>query len=298
MVPGLTPNPIHPSQRPRVGLILGAGGIRGCAHAAVISVLCEAGIPIDMVVGASVGSIFGLGLAAGRPPSEMVRLVQETNPVELFRFYAGRLRPGARNPIARMLHEAGDGKMFADLELPFAVMGTDMATGKPVVIDSGPVLPAVQASIALPLIARAVGLGEAFYLDGGLVDTAPAWVARTMGADLVITVCLGYNYMAPRFLRKRPWTRSVLERMGKQPAPIRGRFRDQVRFGCRLYAGSYEPPIPAEDADIAIWPEFDRVGPNSMFGAQFCFERGLQAAREALPQIEAMLAAPDFKTAL
>ncbi len=53
------------SDRPRLGLVLGAGGIRGCAHAGVISVLREAQVPIDLVVGASVGAIFGMALAGG-----------------------------------------------------------------------------------------------------------------------------------------------------------------------------------------------------------------------------------------
>jgi predicted acylesterase/phospholipase RssA len=275
--------------RPSIGLVLGAGGTRGGAHAAVISVLAEAGIPIDLVVGASVGSIFGLGVAAGVPAERIIRLVQESSTLDMIRFYVGRLRPGGDNPIARLLLEAGEGKEFSDLPLPFAVMATDMETGRPTVLDRGPVLPAVQASIALPFIARPVELGGRYYLDGGLLDTAPVKVARQMGAERVIAVCLGYNYTAPLFLRRRPWTHRHLERLGTQRRPVAGRMRDQIRFGCRLYAASYTPPIPAEDADVVIWPEFGKVGPNSMSGLHFCFEQGLQAARAALPTIERLV---------
>ncbi|GAC1442729.1 MAG: hypothetical protein NVSMB52_00220 [Chloroflexota bacterium] len=281
---------VHTDSRPTVGLVLGAGGILGCAHAGVIQVLREANVPIDCVVGASVGSVFGLGLAAGWPTEELVRVVRETNAFELFRFYAGRLRPGKTNPIARMLHDAGGGKTFDDLDMPFAVLATDMATGKPTLINSGPVLPAVQASIALPFISRPVGLGGSHYLDGGLMDTAPVWAAREMGADRVIAVCLGGNYTAPRFVHRRPWTRTVLERVGRQPVPIRGRFRDQVRFGCRLFTANLNGQRPAEDADVAIWPQFDGLGANSMFASQFTFARGVQAAEAALPAILAMTA--------
>jgi predicted acylesterase/phospholipase RssA len=269
--------------------VLGAGGIRGCAHAGVITVLREAGVPIDVVVGASVGAIFGLALAAGLSTERIAQLATSAGPLDLFRFYAGRLRTDARNPIGRLVAEAAAGKTFADLALPFAVLGTDMDTGQATALESGPVLPAVQASIALPFIARPVTIDNGVYLDGGLLDTAPVHVARRMGADVVIAVCLGYNYCAPRFLRRRPWTRSLLERAGRQRQPSRGGIRDQLRFSCRLYAACYDPPLPGEDADVAIWPEFYGLSPNSMFGTAFCFQQGVAAAREALPEIQGLV---------
>jgi len=92
--------------RPLVGLVLGAGGIRGCAHAGVIHVLHQANVPIDLVVGASTGAIFGLALAGGLSPEHIARVAQEATPLDFMRFYAGRLRAGRHNPIARMLHDA------------------------------------------------------------------------------------------------------------------------------------------------------------------------------------------------
>ena len=274
------------STTPKVGLVLGAGGIRGCAHAGVIEVLGEAGVPIDLVVGASVGSIFGLGVAAGLPTEHVVRAARDATPLDMFRFYAGRLRTDRRNLAARLLREAGEGKNFADLALPFAVMATDMTHHRTVTIDQGPVLPAVEASIALPFIARPVVLDGCCYADGGLLDTAPVHVARTMGADIVIAVCLGLNYAAPAFLRRRPWTQSVLHRLGRQQRPSRAGLHDQVRFSFRLYANSYDPPPPsADEADIAIYPELGSISPNSMFGTRVCYEAGVAAGRAALPAI-------------
>ncbi len=280
---------LDPRGRPRIGLVLGAGGIRGCAHAGVIAVLREAEIPIDLVVGASVGAMFGLAMAAGLPTEYLSRVAREATPLDLFRFYAGRLRLDRRNPISRMLLDAGGDRQFSDLNLPFAVVATDMATGDPVVIDRGPVLPAVQASIALPFVARPVHLQGRFCLDGGLLDTAPHQVAYAMGAERSITVCLGFNYAAPRILRRRPWTQTALERIGRQRRPLRGRLGDQLRFSCRLCAATFRPPIPAQDADLVIWPEFNGLNPNSIFGARFCYHQGITATREALPAIELML---------
>jgi len=272
----------------RIGLVLGAGGVRGCAHAGAIAVLQEAGIKVDLVVGASIGAMFGLGVAAGVPPERMAADVLEAPARDVLRFYAGRLRAGSTNRIGRLLHDAAAGKTFDDLALPFATVATDMETGEPHVLNRGPVLPAVEASIALPFIARPVQIEGRYYLDGGLRDTAPIQVARDMGADIVICVCLGYNYHAPGPLRRRPWTRPLLERLGG-PGSAGPRLADQVRFFGRLCAASFDPPLPAQDADVAIWPDFGSIGPNSMVGGAFCYRQGVAAAQAALPRIRGVL---------
>jgi predicted acylesterase/phospholipase RssA len=251
----------------------------------VIAVLREAGVRIDLVVGASIGAMFGLGLAAGIPAERMVETVRVSRPIDIFRFYTGGLNPRGNNPIARLLRDAGEGKDFCDLEMPFAVTATDMETHRQVVINSGPVLDAVRASICLPLIGRPVRINGRYHLDGGLIDTAPVSVAREMGAERVIAVCLGTNYRAPGWVRRNPWTRPMLEWAGRQRRPPAGRLTDTVRFGARLFVTSLDPPMPAQDADIVIWPDLGPLSPTSMFGAQFALERGMEAARQALASI-------------
>lgn len=233
--------------------------------------------------------MYGLALAAELPVEQIVREARNATPLDLFRFYAGRLRPDASNPIARMVFAAGQGKDFSDLALPLAIMATDVETGEASVLDCGPVLPAVQASIALPFVARPVPVNDRLYVDGGLVDTAPIHVARKMGADIVIAVRLGFNYMAPRFLRNRPWTRALFERLGQQRRSVSRGLRDQIRFTCRLYAASYSERISTDQAEIDIWPEFNGLNPNSIFGAAFCFDQGVEAGRAALPEIQRRL---------
>lgn len=272
------------SSRPRIGLVLGAGGIRGCAHAAVIQVLQEAGIPIDLVVGASVGAVFGLGVAAGVPADEISHRALSLTPLDMVRFYTARLRPTTSNRIGRLILETAGHRTFGDLALPYGVAVTDMSTHRPVLVHRGPLLPAIQASIAIPLIARPVRLGNSVYSDGGLVETAPIPFARQMGADLVIAVCLGGNYRAPAYARGRR-ARAVLERVGRQPGAVRGHLRDQIRFSSRLWLDGMDPTRPGTDADILIWPDFGRLSPNSPIGAHFCFAQGEAAARDAVPSI-------------
>jgi predicted acylesterase/phospholipase RssA len=146
-------------------------------------------------------------------------------------------------------------------------------------------LDAVRASICLPLIGRPVCINGRYHLDGGLLDTAPISVAREMGAERVIAVCLGTNYRAPRWVRRWPRSHPALQWIGQQRRPLTGRFPDMLRFGARLFVTSLDPPMPAQDADITIWPDLGPLGPNSMFGAQFALERGMEAAREVLASI-------------
>jgi predicted acylesterase/phospholipase RssA len=275
--------------RPRVGLVLGAGGIRGCAHAGAIRVLRDAGIPIDLVVGASVGAIFGFSLAAGVPPEHQEEIVRRSTALDMVRFYGGRLRLDRANPFARLVWEAGAGRRFEDLPMPFTVMATDMETHEVVAFDRGPVLPAIEASIAVPFVARPAAIDGRFYMDGGLLDTAPVHVARSMGADLVIAICVGGNLRAPAAVRERPWVRAAMERIGRSGRSGR-RLSHQLRFGAALMAATCDPPPVALDADIAIWPHFGSVHPNSIVGAGFCLEQGIRATEDALPAIRELLA--------
>ncbi|GAC1318977.1 MAG: hypothetical protein NVSMB22_01470 [Chloroflexota bacterium] len=273
------------NRRDAVGLVLGAGGVRGCAHAGVTEVLKAEGIPIDYVVGASVGAIFGLAVAAGVPAEHVSKLTRESRPWDLFRFYASRLRTEKRNPIARLVYEAAVGKTFDDLDVPFAVLVTDMATGLPAIIDRGPILPAVEASFALPFIGRPVQLNGSYYLDGGIRASTPVHVARDMGADRIIAVHLGSN-LAFAGPRQRAWARSMAERVGRQRRPIADRLTDQIRFSCRLYADGYGPAHPGFEADVSIRPQFEGVSQNSVTGGRYCYFQGIKAARAVLHELQ------------
>jgi predicted acylesterase/phospholipase RssA len=280
-----------PPTRPKIGLVLGAGGVLGCAHGGVIKVLDEASVPIDVVVGASIGAIVGLAVATRIPAEYMARSARETTSLDLLRFYAGRLRTTHANPISRRIFEAGAGKNFEDLEIPFAVVATNMETGQPEIINSGPVLPAIQASIALPLVARAVNINGSFYLDGGIRDDVPVWAARQMGAEGTIAVRLGPSYPASAGLGAR-LPHAIFRRLAQQAKPLRGSLGDQLRFGCRQLCGNFDPTDSSCEADVVIDPDFEGLGPNSMFGAAFCYWKGVEATRRALAQIERLVLMP------
>ena len=163
----------------RVGLALGAGGTKGSAHVGVLKVLSEAGVPIDCIAGASIGALYGAPFALGHDPQEIEHNIRRTSPRDVLRFFRHRLTIGPENPLGERFHRALDGVRFEDLEVPFAVVASDVLRREPVLIREGEVMPAVQASISLPVLARPVRWGDRYLVDGGYWESAPRARART-----------------------------------------------------------------------------------------------------------------------
>ena len=109
----------------RVGLVLGGGGSRGIAHIGVLQVLVRERIPIDLIVGTSMGGIVGVLFALGFSPDQLadrMTVLQHDPPIHLRRLSA-RSRQGM---LRHLLSEALSGKTFADLRIPTTLMAVDM----------------------------------------------------------------------------------------------------------------------------------------------------------------------------
>ncbi len=211
--------------RGRVGLVLGGGGARGLAHVGVLRALHEARIPVDVVVGTSMGAIVGGLYAAGLPLDEIERLFESRDWPELFDddppreqirlrrkreerellvgFELGVGPSGIRIPPGLIggdklltllqvhtLHTLSVSS-FDDLGLPFRAVATDAITGDRVVIGEGSLATAVRASASVPGAFSPVLDDGRELVDGGLVDNLPIDLARQMGVDAVIAVDVG-----------------------------------------------------------------------------------------------------------
>ncbi|MDT8305514.1 MAG: patatin-like phospholipase family protein [Anaerolineae bacterium] len=183
--------------RPRVGLALGGGVVRGMAHVGVLEVLLGAGIPIDIVAGTSVGAVIGAVFAAGRDVAEIAYIVRKIRWRDIARPVWPRRGLLSFAPLERTLVRLLGVLTFAQLTHPFAAVCTDMRTGRQVVISEGRVAPAVRASASVPGIVTPLEVGPYLLADGAIVNNTPASVVREMGADYVI----GVDIMAPDFLR-------------------------------------------------------------------------------------------------
>ncbi len=171
-------------------MALGGGGLRGLAHIGVLKVLESSEIPIDYLVGTSMGGIlaglYGAGLSA--------------QDLEALGAQAGILEFATPEPHARGL--LGHGKLrdyfinvvggenltFEDLRIPVAMIAADVETGERVILKEGPLIPAMLATSAFPLIFGPVYHQGHWLVDGGVVNNLPVDVARLLGADRVIGV--------------------------------------------------------------------------------------------------------------
>ena len=215
---------LSPAQRnlqPKVALVLSGGGARGFAHIPIIEAVERAGIPIDMVLGTSMGSLVGGLYAAGYSPGDMRRLIASYDMVELFALSALPPVPLDPTPLRRNRDNLfvigfdrggigaasgilGDQRIlqmlndslsrvagivdFNDLAIPFRCIGTDLVTGEKIIFSSGSLVTAIRASISIPLVFTPYPVDGRMVIDGGLVDNMPVDLAKQMGADIVIAV--------------------------------------------------------------------------------------------------------------
>ncbi len=269
---------------PKVCLALGAGGTKGLAHVGVLKVLQEAGVQVDCVAGASVGAMWGAGLAAGRTPDEMVERVEQTGWREIVDFFRHRLSLRHTNPVARAFFEAFDGLRVEELPLPFAAITADVVNHRPVILDRGDLVDVVEAAIAIPMLARPVLVGENYLVDGGVWESAPVSAADALGADRIIAVELGDPLQLPPNLRPlASWASGRLRR--RCPADRPGRLSP---LALMLQVAAHLPP-PRRIADVIIRPDLRGLNSNSPFHIRRSMKRGEEAARRALPRIMALL---------
>ena len=178
---------------PKIGIALGGGGARGFAHIGVLRVLEQEKIPIDVVVGASVGSLIGALYADSGRVLDAEFLATEVGKETFFDFgampiFSGGLARG--EGIATFLTENLRHATFETMPVRFGAVATELRTGRTVVFEQGSVAQGVRASSAIPGVFVPVEIGGELYVDGGVTDPVPADAVRARGAEVVIAVAI------------------------------------------------------------------------------------------------------------
>lgn len=226
-----TPQAAQTPARPKIALVLSGGGARGFAHVGVLKALEQAQVPVDWIVGTSMGAIVGGLYATGLDATTLERELLKVDWNEVFNNRAPRqelsqrrkeedydfaslLEFGMRDGEFRIRDGAVSTRSletllrrytlstrhlahFDALPTPFRAVATNMETGGEVVFERGDLALALRASMSVPGLFAPVEVDDTVLGDGGLVNNLPVDVARQLGADVVIAVNIG-TPLAPR----------------------------------------------------------------------------------------------------
>jgi len=187
--PQKMPPPHRPGKTPGVALALGGGAFHGTAHVGVIKALEENKIPIDLIIGASAGSLVG-AMYADQPDADLLLRFVSTKPNQIFDFSLFRSKEGfiSGKKLQNYMLKNCRSKNIEDLQIPFGAVTTDLVSGKSIVLTSGPIAASVNASCAIPFVFEPVKMYGKIFVDGGVLNNVPADVCREMGAKMVIAV--------------------------------------------------------------------------------------------------------------
>jgi len=257
--------------RPTVAVVLSGGGAKGAAHVGVLKELEKYGIPIDLIMGTSMGGLMGALYALGHTPEELIDqyagihwdLVMNDRIPYQMRTYADRelrkeyqmnivfekdlakdLQLGrvhgmqVNNLFSSLSVGYQDSTSFAKLPIPYICMATDVITGKEKAWYGGKITQAMRSTMAIPGVFAPVKVGDMLLLDGGMMNNMPADLAKDLGVDYIICVSLGDT----------SHTDSEYYHLG------RFGFRLFTLGWARKYKKNYELP------DISIFPNTDGFG--------------------------------------
>lgn len=179
---------------PSVGIALSGGAARCIAQIGVLEVLEREGIQIGAIAGTSGGSLIGALYASGVDLREMQSMARSIKWRKVVRATFSRTGLISSERLYQFVKEIIDDRPFQDLNIPLAVVASDLRNGEKVVLTQGSVARAVQASCSLPVIFTPTRIDGRLLIDGGAVSQVPVLTARqALGAEFVIAVDVNCN---------------------------------------------------------------------------------------------------------
>lgn len=283
----------------KVGLALGGGAARGLAHVGVLRALLRENIPLDVVVGTSMGAIIGGAWIALGDIATVESRVREVLTSEQFRknrisflketreqrgglffsvanlvrrgifFGVSNLRPSflSAEEFASSLEGIVPDVRMEDLSPTFGAVALDIVTGEEIVLRTGSLRLATSASSAIPGILPPVARNGRVLIDGGWVDKIPVLPAFHLGADVVIAVDIAADLRDAREFRRGV---DIMVRANS--------IKDAALVG-----------YSRRMADVVITPSVGRVHWADFGAFERCIHAGDEAVTAAIPRIRELL---------
>lgn len=280
---------VNLSSKSSIGIALGGGGARGLAHIGLLKVLMRDGIKPQCLSGASIGAIIAAAIAYGMSPdylteialkitktSEMVKLVDWSPPRR------GLLEGKKVQSFLETIFP--NDLQIQDLPIPIAVNAVDLSTGQEIIFSTGPLIPALMASIAVPGIFNPFDIGGYQLVDGGVLNNVPTSILSIFNPSITISVDVQIN---PR--RDPHWM--DLPQQPNWPLPMPEAFLEFYRAELIMLYEITRRNLEACPPDLLISPNIPvEITPFLGFPrAQEIIDIGAQAGEEHLPEILALL---------
>lgn len=287
-----------------VGLVLGGGAALGVAHVGVIRVLEEENIPIDIVVGSSMGALLGSLWVVGNNAEQLERIAREFERKESLIKLMDPIFPVAGLVGGKAINHwlrghLGD-KTFYSTKIPLKVIAYDLIHRQEMVIDRGLLVDAVQKSISIPGVIRPVLEGDRVIIDGGVLNPLPTNVLTEMGIKKIIAVNVlqSPDDVSKGFIEEQKLMREE-ERIPFKKSPKKYISFRIGRFFSRMLTPNISDIIvrtlqaseyvisqqSALKADVLIHPDLKGINWFELYKVDDLIARGEKATREVLPQI-------------
>ena len=257
--------------KPSVALVLGGGSAWGLSHIGLVKSLEENGVPIDLLVGTSMGSIISGLYAAGYSVENIIELFATLDPTT---FLDIPLPPGGGLVETKGLQQYLDtllgGKTYDLLSIPCYSVAVNLQTGESRALNQGKVSTGIQASMSIPGVFPPVLIEGEYYVDGGLKNQVAANVAADLGADIIIAVYLKSNLAEPDY-----------DDLGD----------NLIMSVFTMSEGYVEENVAPADVLIPLEMDFDTF--IDFHRVSYFVEQGYRAGNEAMAQIKAAILAHD-----
>lgn len=281
---------------PTVGVALGGGSARGYAHIGALAALERHDLAPTVIAGTSFGAVVGALYASGLP----IRVLAERATglrrrdvfphVADFGLHRGALFRGQR--LEAFFDRLVDGRSFEDLQRTFVVVATDADTGERVVIDAGPLAPALRASSSLPGIFAPVAWKGRRLIDGGIGSPVPLRTLDAFELDLALGIGAGVDARDSRTVRfarralTSPWGVQVHGALGRGGGGTLGGLARAVSWAADGWlADAVDDDLHVHTRPPIHWLRFDR--------AAHAIRAGDAALERAVPRLRHMLSGLD-----
>lgn len=301
----------HHHKQPTVSLILGSGGARGLAHIGVIQYLEEHKYPIKFISGSSMGALIGGVYAAGKLSefTDWFVNLSKTDILSLTDIAWERSGLIKGDRLLKQLATLIGNPNIEDLKIPFSAVATDIDNEKEIWLQKGPLLPAIRASIALPMIFTPTSYKGRTLIDGGVLNPLP--IAPTFGHsnDLTVAVNLGgkndsvnHQEAEQQQLEKQTQHKTWLSSVSELFDDLKERFtasetQQNSPFNWDMYDVSNKAfdsmqssiarqKIAAYPPDVLIEISREACGMLEFNEAQRMIDLGYQSAQQAMQKLE------------